>query len=298
MIPPNMTIATLITIEEIAQIRAAWRRNGETLAFVPTMGALHDGHMSLVRQARTLADRVLVSIFVNPTQFGPNEDFDRYPRTVAADVELLQQGAVDAVFLPNVATIYPEGHQTSVRNKRLESQLCGAFRPGHFEGVLTVVAKLFNIVQPDFAVFGKKDYQQFRLIEAMVRDLNMPVKIVGSETAREADGLAMSSRNRYLSDELRKESALIHRGMQLAKSAFQKGQRDPAQLIALCKGEIAKSLLAQIEYVELRTQNELEPWTGDQNAKEKSGAQTEIDPVVMLVAARFGSTRLIDNLEF
>jgi len=282
-----MTIATLITLDELNAVRKAWRNAGESIAFVPTMGALHEGHLSLVRLAKQMGDRVVVSIFVNPTQFGPNEDFERYPRTVSADLDLITREGVDAVFLPNVSTLYPSGYQTSVRNKLLENQLCGAFRPGHFEGVLSVVMKLFNMVGPDFAIFGKKDYQQWRMIEAMVRDLNVPVKVIGADTIREADGLAMSSRNRYLSDEIRAGAAAIFVGLSAAAQLYAQGERDQNRLTRACLDKIESVPDAKIEYVELRRQDDLAAYDHERD-----------DPTVMLVAARFGSVRLIDNLEF
>jgi pantoate--beta-alanine ligase len=282
-----MTAATLITLQDLIAARAPWQERGESLAFVPTMGALHAGHLSLVRLAKVSADRVLVSIFVNPTQFGPNEDFERYPRTVAADLELLRQEGVDAVFLPNVSTLYPDGFQTTVRNRDLENQLCGAFRPGHFEGVLSVVLKLFNMVRPDCAVFGKKDYQQWRMIETMVRDLNIDVKIIGAETIRESDGLALSSRNRYLDAETRGGSAAIFQGLDAAAILYAKGEREQKKLVSACTDAILSVSGAAVEYVEIRRQFDL--------GKLENGSD---EPAVMLVAARFGAVRLIDNLEF
>jgi pantoate--beta-alanine ligase len=190
------TPMTLISLSELTDVRNGWEREGAKVVFVPTMGALHEGHMQLVRVARQHGSRVIVSIFVNPTQFGPNEDFAKYPRTLAADLELLAKEKVDAVFLPNAMSMYPDGFQTYVINKTMAKGLCGAVRPGHFEGVLTVVLKLFNLVRPHTAIFGKKDYQQWRLIERMVKDLHLPVMVLGQDTVRESDGLAMSSRNR------------------------------------------------------------------------------------------------------
>ena len=288
-----MAIVTLITLDDLNNLRTSWRNKGETVAFVPTMGALHDGHMSLVRLAKQSAQKVIVSIFVNPTQFGPNEDFERYPRTVVADLDLLEKESVDAVFLPNVSTLYPLGFQTTVRNKELENELCGAFRPGHFEGVLSVVLKLFNMVQPDLAIFGKKDYQQWRLIETMARDLNLAVEVVGAETIRESDGLAMSSRNRYLEPNVRAGAAAIYSGLKAAALRYESGERDSAKLTAICRAAIEAIPDTNIEYIELRRQIDLLPY------KPELVKSTEVAPkIVMIVAVRFGKVRLIDNLEF
>ena len=197
-----------------------WKSAGETVFFVPTMGALHDGHLSLVRQAKSEGARVVVSIFVNPLQFGPTEDFARYPRTLKDDVEKLKTVDADVVFAPSAAEIYPAGFQTTLHNKQMANGLCGKVRPGHFDGMLTVVLKLLNIVSPDVALFGKKDYQQWRLIERMARDLDVPVEIRGCDTIREKDGLAMSSRNERLSESARKEAKFIHKILLQAKEKF------------------------------------------------------------------------------
>lgn len=279
------TPATLITLDEVSSFTKALKLEGSKLAFVPTLGALHQGHLELVRRAAQLADRVVVSIFVNPIQFGPNEDFSKYPRTVREDIEMLAALNVDAVFLPNTSTMYPEGFQTKISNSEISQGLCGANRPGHFEGVLTVVMKLINIIGPDVAVFGKKDYQQLRLIQLMFRDLNHPVKIEPLETVREADGLAMSSRNRYLSDVERELAVRLSRGLVAAGVAYRKGEKKATLVI----GEFLKVADVDgidIEYAELRKQNDL------------GNFLESIDqPPVLLVAAKIGSTRLIDNLE-
>jgi pantoate--beta-alanine ligase len=265
--------------------RRAWARAGETVAFVPTMGALHAGHLSLVKQAKDAARRVVVSIFVNPIQFGPSEDFAKYPRTLTQDVELMAPLAVDGVFLPSAATMYPDGFQTYVTNRTMSQGLCGASRPGHFDGVLTVVLKLLNIVAPDVAIFGKKDYQQWRLIEQMARDLALPTTITGGAIVREADGLAMSSRNRYLSDSDRQLAARLNKGLHAARDKYKAGVKQSAELIAAFQ-QVAVVNGVALEYAEVRRQADLQPFAGEIDA-----------PPVMLVAAKIGTTRLIDNLE-
>ena len=281
-----MAPSTLITLAELAAQRGAWDEAGARVAFVPTMGALHLGHLSLVRQARQLADRVLVSIFVNPAQFGPNEDFAKYPRTLAADLELLASLNVEAVFLPSAVTMYPSGFQTYIHNEGMALVLDGQSRPGHFKGVLTVVMKLLLLVRPDVAMFGKKDYQQWRLIEKMVADLCLPCRIVGGETLREVDGLAMSSRNQFLSDQQRSQATAISRGLAAAKAIYSSGERDAGKLTAACRQVLAQGQSLQVDYVELCRSGDLAAVSGEVTA-----------PSVMLVAAKLGTTRLIDNME-
>lgn len=282
----KLAIRTLITLAELGDYRAELKRQNRTLAFVPTMGALHDGHLSLVKKAKELGDVVLVSIFVNPKQFGPGEDFAKYPRTLTEDFNLLESVSADAVFMPNAADVYPDGFQTYIVNKIMGNDLCGASRPGHFEGVLTIVLKLFNWVQPDVAVFGKKDYQQWRLIETMVRDFYLPIKIIGAEIIREADGLAMSSRNRYMDAQEREVASNLSKGLRAANDLFKQGEKNVPTLLAKFKEVVQPMGEIQLEYVEIRHQKDL---------TRPSDALTE--PAVMLVAARVGTTRLIDNLE-
>jgi len=281
-----MTLQTIVEIPALDAFRLSLFSAGRKLIFVPTMGALHEGHVSLVRQARQHADAVICSIFVNPSQFGPGEDFNRYPRTLTEDVAKLATAGCDAVFLPNVATMYPENFQTWVRNEALENDLCGATRPGHFRGVLTVVLKLLNIVRPEFALFGKKDYQQWRLIEKMALDLNLPVRIIGGETVREPDGLAMSSRNRYLKPEERPVAAVISKGLRAAVEKYKSGERNPKALIELVAREISGHPAIKIEYLTIRDQLSLAEFPGIMPG-----------PAVILVAARLGDLRLIDNME-
>jgi pantoate--beta-alanine ligase len=270
---------------ELRALVAAWRRNGERIAFVPTMGNLHPGHGSLVGRASELADRVIVSIFVNPLQFGPNEDFAAYPRTPEDDRRVLESLHIDLLFAPEVTDIYPRGQESSARVHvpMLEDILCGAFRPGHFMGVATVVTKLLNLVQPDVAVFGEKDYQQLLIIRRATIDLCMPVEIVGAPTTREPDGLAMSSRNRYLSAEERAVAPAIHAELERARAAIEAGDKDFAAL-----GRRGAEALRQAgfrpDYFEIRDAATLE---------EPSAESREL---VVLTAARIGRARLIDNV--
>jgi pantoate--beta-alanine ligase len=254
-----------------------------SVVFVPTMGNLHAGHLALVRQAREHGRCVVVSIFVNPLQFGPNEDFAKYPRTFERDCAQLE-GLADIVFAPTVAELYPEPQQVTVEPPPLAAELCGTFRPGHFRGVATVVLKLFNIVQPQAAVFGKKDYQQLAVIRAMVRQLNLPLEIVGAETGRADDGLALSSRNGYLSAAERAEAVRLHRNLARIRESIAAGSRDFAGL----ESEAAAGLEAngwRVDYVSVRNAATLLP-----------AAFGDAD-LVVLAAAWLGKTRLIDNLE-
>ncbi|SDK72154.1 pantoate--beta-alanine ligase [Nonomuraea maritima] len=257
----------------------AARRPG-TVALVPTMGALHEGHRSLIRQARERADQVVVSIFVNPLQFGPNEDFSRYPRTFDDDLDVCRAEGVDVVFHPGVDDMYPPGRQVSVSAGQMGDVVEGEFRPGHFDGVLTVVLKLFNLVRPDLAVFGEKDAQQLALIRRMVADLDVPVEILGAPTVREPDGLAMSSRNRYLSAEERKVALGLSRALRAGA-----GRRTPDEIRTAAREELDRNPELKVEYLVLvdpRTFTEVkEPYEG---------------VAVLAVAARVGGTRLIDNV--
>ena len=278
------------TVHDAGALRAAvrgWRAAGQTVGFVPTMGNLHDGHFSLVRLARARADRVVASVFVNPTQFGPNEDFSRYPRTLTQDQSGLAEHDCDLLFAPDVATIYPYGaeHTVSLRVPQITETLEGAHRPGHFDGVATVVCKLFNLVQPDIAVFGQKDFQQLKVIERMVRDLGLPVKVIAAPTQRADDGLALSSRNQYLSAEERAMAPRIHAVLERMRHGVSAGLP-----IARAEQEAVAQLQDAgfvIDYVAIRRAEDL----AEPEADERKG-------LVALVAARLGSTRLIDNLPF
>lgn len=264
-----------------------WRRaHPATLGFVPTMGYLHDGHLSLVRRAREENDLVAVSIFVNPTQFGPNEDYERYPRDEERDLALLREAGVDAVYLPTPAVMYPPGYETYVTVERVSQRLEGERRPGHFRGVATVVLKLFNATQPTRAYFGRKDAQQLRVLQAMVRDLDLPVEIVPCDIVREPDGLAMSSRNVYLSPEQRSAATVLYRALTKAKQAYDDGERDADTLRELVRSTIAAEPLAEIDYVSLADDVTLEELEGRVER-----------PALLSLVVRFGQTRLLDNVE-
>lgn len=269
-------------IQTIAALRA--RLGGErAVIFVPTMGNLHEGHLNLVRLAREHGDCVVASIFVNPLQFGPGEDFDRYPRTLEADCAKLQ-GLADAVFAPSVNEMYPVPQTVFVEPPPVADELCGAARPGHFRGMATVVLKLLNIVQPQTALFGKKDYQQLHIIRQLVAQFNLPVRIASGETVRAADGLALSSRNQYLSEAERNEAAFLYWTLQGMRQAILQGERNFEQL----QQRAIESLAARgwlVDYLAVRNQSDLRP---------ASHAQREL---VILAAAKLGSTRLLDNVE-
>jgi pantoate--beta-alanine ligase len=270
------------TIPDMQDLSRRWRSQNSRVGFVPTMGFLHEGHLSLVRIAAQQCDRVVVSIFVNPTQFGPNEDLDQYPRDFVRDEELCRQEGVAAVFYPTTEAMYAADASTWVTEERLSGPLCGQSRPTHFRGVCTVVAKLFNAVLPDVAVFGQKDAQQALVIQRMTRDLNFPVSVVIGPIVREADGLAMSSRNKYLSTDERERALAINRSLEAAGQAFEAGQRDSTTLISAVRNRI-RDAGGRIDYVELVSQATLEP-------------VAVVDrPCLLAVAAFFGSTRLIDN---
>lgn len=255
-----------------------------SVAFVPTMGNLHEGHLDLVRIAHQHAKCVVVSIFVNPLQFGANEDFGKYPRTLQADCDKLKAGGVAVVFAPAEADLYPQPQQVTVEPPPIAQELCGAFRPGHFRGVATVVLKLFNIVQPQVAVFGKKDYQQLHVVRQMVEQLNVPVQIIGAETLRAADGLALSSRNQYLSPVERTEATFLYLMLMEIQQALKNGAHQYAQLEVTAVSELV-SHGWQVDYVAIRSQHSLQvPAAGERE-------------LVVLAAARLGKTRLIDNLE-
>jgi pantoate--beta-alanine ligase len=276
-------------IETIAQMRefiAAMRQEGKSVGLVPTMGALHEGHLTLMRQAKAKCDVVVASIFVNPTQFGPSEDLDSYPRDLAGDALKAESAGVDAVFHPTPKEVYPTGYATYVNVEGITDKLCGKSRPGHFRGVATVVTKLFNIVQPDIAFFGQKDAQQVAVLKCMVRDLNLSVKIEVVPIVREADGLAMSSRNKYLSASERRAALVLSRSLQLANQAAEKGERNISVLRSLVVKEIQAEPQANIDYVEIYSYPDL------RELDEFKGM------ALLAVAVRFGTTRLIDNIIF
>lgn len=254
------------------------------LGFVPTMGALHEGHLSLVREAKQQCEIVVASIFVNPTQFGPNEDFSKYPRTFERDSELLKNEGVDFLFAPSAEEMYPKGAVTWVTVEGLSDKLDGKSRPGHFRGVTTVVSKLFHIVEPDIAFFGQKDAVQLVLIRRMVRDLNMPVEIVGCPIVREADGLAMSSRNAYLSAQERKSVLVLYRSLQEIKKSFESGERTSSKLLAAGMEIFKQEPAVRLDYLEIIDPETLDPLMSVERQ------------ALVAVAAYVGTTRLIDNL--
>ncbi|MEG1628865.1 pantoate--beta-alanine ligase [Pseudomonas sp.] len=276
---------TVKTVRELRAAVARARSEGKRIGFVPTMGNLHSGHAALVTKAAQRVDFVVASIFVNPLQFGPSEDLDKYPRTLAADQEKLLQAGCHLLFAPTVEEMYPDGMngQTRVSVPQLSEGLCGASRPGHFEGVATVVCKLFNMVQPDLAVFGQKDFQQLAVIRALVRDLNMPIQIIGEPTVRAEDGLALSSRNGYLNETQRETAPAIYRLLSEMAKAIQQGQRDYPALIAQGQAQLAQAGFRP-DYLEIRQALTLHPATAEDR------------DLVILVAAALGATRLIDNL--
>ena len=270
----------------IAEVRAVVgeeRQRGKKIAIVPTMGYLHRGHLSLVEEAKRDHAFVVMSIFVNPLQFGPQEDFGRYPRDLERDSALAAEAGVDLLFNPPLEEMYPEPMLTLVEVKELDSVLCGRSRPGHFRGVVTVVTKLFNIVQPDLAYFGQKDYQQVQIIKRMVRDLNMPLDVRTVAIARAEDGLALSSRNVFLSPQQRAEAVVLNRSLEEGAAAIRGGERDARTLEELIRRRINAESSGEIDYVEVRGATDL-----------KDVTETE-GPVVIAVAVRFGATRLIDN---
>ena len=272
------------TVNEMRAFRRTMGTGGKRLGLVPTMGALHEGHLSLVQAARDKSDIVAVSIFVNPTQFGPSEDFAKYPRNLESDCALLEREQVDVVFAPSVGDMYSAGAVTWVTVERMSDRLCGRSRPGHFRGVTTVVSKLFNIVEPEVAFFGQKDAAQVAIIRRMVSDLNVPVAIEVCPIIREPDGLALSSRNAYLNPEERKSALALYRSIRRAQELFDRGERDSAKLIASGKQEFANEKLARLDYFEVVDPDTL-----------KSIA-TVSKHALIAVAAFVGDTRLIDNI--
>lgn len=279
----------MIVVDSIASLRALtgdWKRSGQTVGFVPTMGNLHDGHLKLVKRAKSHNDKVIVSIFVNPMQFGANEDLDAYPRTIEEDKAKLIADGADAVFLPSVSDMYPAGLdvQTYVEVPGISDVLCGASRPGHFRGVATVVSKLFNMVLPDDAFFGEKDYQQLQVIRTMVRDLSMAVTVHGVPTEREASGLAMSSRNGYLSVQEKATASLIYKTMQQMQADIEQGNPD---FVAIEKNAIA----------ELEQHGFKNDYVRIVNAQTFMPARADDSHIVIVVALFMGKTRLIDNLQ-
>lgn len=270
-------------IKEMQEKANFWREEKLTHALVPTMGYLHEGHLKLVRLARNMADRVVVSIFVNPLQFGPSEDYHIYPRDLERDLALLEKEKVDVVFIPEAEEMYPKDYQTYVEVTELTKGLCGAYRPGHFKGVATVVLKLFNIVKPHLAVFGEKDYQQLKVIQQMVKDLNLEIKIVAHPTVREWDGLAMSSRNTYLKEEERRSALSLYQALKFAERLILEGERSTKKIKELMQDYIEKFPYTKVQYIEIVDPETLKP-------------VEKLDKNVLIALAVFvGKTRLIDN---
>ena len=274
------------TVPEVRRLRGGWRARGERVAFVPTMGAIHEGHLSLVHAARRSADRVVASVFVNPLQFSPREDFRRYPRPRARDHALLRSAGVDLLWEPSVMDLYPAGERTRVRVRELDDVLEGATRPGHFEGVSTVVLKLLHVVEPEVLWVGQKDAQQARIIEQMVADLFLPVVVKRGATVREPDGVAMSSRNAYLSARERADAVALSRGLEAARHLLVKGERSAARLVRAVRLAWQRHPHVREDYVAVVDARSLEP------------VRTVEGRVLVAVAARVGPARLIDNLEW
>ncbi|MFH1242776.1 MAG: pantoate--beta-alanine ligase [Pseudomonadota bacterium] len=269
--------------EEMQKRSEAMRLAGKTIALVPTMGFLHEGHLELMRVGKRHSDKLIISIFVNPTQFGPSEDFEQYPRDTEGDLEKARKVGVDIVFFPSTREMYPEGHQTNIQVQKVTQHLCGISRLGHFDGVTTVVAKLFHITRPHIAIFGQKDFQQLTVISRMVIDLNMDIQIIGVPTVRETDGLAMSSRNKYLGQEERNSALCLKKSLDMAKQMFQEGERDAGVIKKAVESLILAHPHTEIDYVTLCnpvTLEEVEGLTGE---------------TLLAMAVRVGPTRLIDN---
>lgn len=271
-------------IQRMKEVIKDIKKDNKTIGFVPTMGCLHQGHLSLVREARRMSDYVIVSIFVNPKQFGPNEDYEKYPRNITKDAEILSQENVDYVFYPAVEEMYPENYRTYVIVEDLSDKLCGKSRPGHFKGVATIVIKLLNIIQPNFAFFGQKDAQQSIIIKRMIRDLNLDTEIIILPIVREPDGLAMSSRNLYLNPEERKAATVLFKSLQAAKELIKDGEKKASKIIERIKKIIADEPLAKIDYIEVVDLDNLNPM--------KSLDKTAL----IAIGVYIGETRLIDNI--
>jgi len=271
------------SVSEMQQLADLWRRDGKVIAFVPTMGYLHEGHLALMRAAREEGDVLVISIFVNPIQFGPHEDYERYPRDTERDLRLAESVNVDVVFAPEVKEMYPDGFQTIVDVTELSKPLCGKSRPGHFKGVATVVTKLFNIVKPHIAVFGEKDFQQLVIIRRMVKDLNMDVRIIGHPIVREDDGLAMSSRNVYLSPEERKVALRLSQSLKKARRLVAQSVLDAQEILKAVISHLCQDGALRLDYAELRDTETLEE------------VSVVNKPTLLAIAAFVGKTRLIDN---
>jgi pantoate--beta-alanine ligase len=282
-----VTVQPMKIIKSVTEMQAfseACRAQGRTIVFVPTMGYLHEGHAHLMREGRSLGDVLIASIFVNPTQFGPGEDFEKYPRDWERDAQLCESAGVDGIFAPTAEEMYPSGYQTSITVSQVSRNLCGISRPTHFQGVATVVAKLFNCVKPHVALFGEKDFQQLVVIQRMVKDLNMDIQIIGVPTVREQDGLAMSSRNTYLSADEHVSALSLSRGLSRARELFLQGERSSRVLIDTVRGIIEKEPCAAVDYIKVCDIETLQD------------IDTITVPAVMALAVKIGKARLIDNI--
>ncbi len=279
------SIKVVDKVNDMQTLSNSVRKGGRIISFVPTMGALHEGHISLIRKAKEKGEFLIVSIFVNPTQFGLNEDYKKYSRDLEGDLKKINEIGVDVVFLPDVNEIYPDGFETYVEVEELQKPLCGQFRPGHFKGVATIVLKLFNIVKPDIAIFGEKDYQQLIIIQKMVRDLHLEIEIIGLPIIREDDGLALSSRNTYLSKKERKHAKALSEALREITKSFDQGHNDVKDLIQRGRDILNKSLIYDIDYLEIRNGRTLE-------SKEEAQSGD-----LVAVAAKVGNARLIDNMK-
>jgi pantoate--beta-alanine ligase len=279
-------IKIIKTVREMQDYSESLRNSGRKISFVPTMGYFHDGHLDLMREGRKSGDSLIVSIYVNPTQFGPSEDLEKYPRNFDRDRSLAESVGVDVIFFPSNAEMYPKNYQTYITVEEVTKNLCGLSRPGHFRGVATVCAKLFHMVKPHIAIFGKKDFQQLVTIKRMVADLNMDLEIVGMPTTREKDGLAMSSRNVYLSQEERESALCLSRSLKRAKEQYEEGERDAGRILESVKKYIENVPFARIDYLKIcstETMNDVKNLDGES---------------VLALAVFIGSTRLIDNYVF
>lgn len=279
-----MNVELVKTPAAMRALSDGWRAAGKRIAFVPTMGYLHDGHVSLLDEGRRRGDVLVLSIFVNPTQFGPKEDLSRYPRDLDGDLAKAERAGVDVTYVPDAAAMYPSGYQTFVEVEELQKPLCGASRPGHFRGVATVVLKLFHAVQPHVALFGRKDYQQLQVLTRMARDLDLGVDVVGLPIVREPDGLALSSRNAYLSQDERLRALALSRALLSARESFEQGERDAGRLVDCARQTLHLTPGVRLDYLELRDAESLAELHGRVSR-----------PAVMAIAAFVGTTRLIDN---
>jgi pantoate--beta-alanine ligase len=279
-----VTVEIVKTPAAMRMLADGWRAGGKRIALVPTMGFLHEGHVSLLDEGRRRGDVLVLSIFVNPTQFGPKEDLSRYPRDLDGDLAKAERAGVDVAYVPDAASMYPAGYQTFVEVEQLQKPLCGGSRPGHFRGVATVVLKLFHAVQPHVALFGRKDYQQLQVLTTMARDLDVGVEVIGLPIVRESDGLAMSSRNAYLSPDERLRALALSRALLSARESFEQGERDAGRLVDCARQTVHLTPGVRLDYLELRDADTL---------AELHGRVTR--PAVMAIAAFVGTTRLIDN---